>query len=524
MAHFQSKRALDLRASGAMPRPVRRLSASHYGASASRAVLVRGPYETERRFRDTGIGRARRLIGFVGRVLCNSPALVTKLIVVAGLALFFVTLTDAVRSRALIVAPVAVPESLAKRGYSPQYVAERIAARMNEIGLSAQLAPHDSEMTVSDTTPPDIQVPGVGMSLASAVYYLKKLVRQDDEMKATIGIAQAQSGDSFVAEVRLEGGPLGRDHNHDDVKTAPAEDLNDFINQVADVALRLAEPSVFASYLLTREQRTGCSPRDCRFGEARRVYDDMLSGTSRAQREWAWAGKIHILLLRDEARNAEALARKALEAYPDFGLLHTELAVALERQHRCDDALAEVSGRDGRNPPYTSERLRLWGDVLLHADRDEQAMQKFSEAAGLNPELAQNFHDWGEALLKLGLYDEAIRKLSHAVELDPTFSAAYVEWGRALEAKGDFVGAIGKYEEGVDADMNNAWAHKYLSDALRKTGGAGRPDALPDNGPKVLNAELKRMPIVEQTCPKRLPDNRDAATEMQRIASIVVMP
>jgi len=466
----------------------------------------------------------RPLLGCIGRLLCNSPAFVARLIVVAGLALFFVTLTDAVRSRTLIVAPVAVPESLARRGYSPQYVAERIAARMNEIGLSAQSAPHDSEMTVSDTAPPDIEVPGVGMSLASAVYYLKKLIHQDDEMKATIGIAEAQSGGSFVAEVRLEGGPFGRDRNHDTVKTAPAEELNDFINQVADVALRLAEPSVFASYLLSREQRTGCSPRECRFAEARRVYEDMSSGSSRVQREWALAGKVHILLLRDEAERAEALARKALEAYPDFGLLHTELAVALERQHRCDDALAEVSNRDGRNPPYTSERLRLWGDVLLHADRDEQAMQKFREAAGLNPEIAQNFHDWGEALLKLGLYDEAIGKLSHAVELDPNFSAAYVEWGRALQAKGDFSGAIGKYEEGVDADMNNAWAHKYLSDALRKTGGAGRTDVFPGNAPKVLNAALIRMPIVEQTCPKRVPDDRDAAMEMQRIASIVAMP
>jgi tetratricopeptide (TPR) repeat protein len=250
----------------------------------------------------------------------------------------------------------------------------------------------------------------------------------------------------------------------------------------------------------------------------------MLSGASPVRREWAWAGKVHILLLQDDAKHAEALAKKALEAYPDFGLLHTELAVALEREHRCDDALAEVGGRDARNPPYTSERLRLWGDVLLHADLDEQAVQKFSEAAGLNPELAQNFHDWGEALLKLGLYDEAISKLSHAVALDPNFSAAYVEWGRVLEAKGDFAGAIRKYEEGVDADINNAWAHKYLSDALRKTGRAGRADVFPDSAPKMLNADLVRLPMLAQTCPKREGDERAAAAEMQKISSIAVMP
>jgi tetratricopeptide (TPR) repeat protein len=522
MAYFQSKRQLEMRAPGAMSRPVRRLPPNHYAASASRAVLVQGSYETERRPRHTATGRALPLVGLVWRLLSRSPAFIGKLIAAAGLALFLVTLTGAVRSKVLVVAPVAVPESLAKRGYSPQYVAERIAARMNEIGLSAQSAPHDSEMTVTDTAAPDIQVPEVGMSLESAVYYLKKLVGQDDEMKATIGISEAQSGGALVAQVRLHGGPVGR--NHDTVRAAPAEELNDFVNRIGDVAMRLAEPTVLASYLLTKEQATGCSPKDCRFTEARQVYEEMLSGASPVRREWAWAGKVHILLLQDDAKHAEALAKKALEAYPDFGLLHTELAVALEREHRCDDALAEVGGRDARNPPYTSERLRLWGDVLLHADLDEQAVQKFSEAAGLNPELAQNFHDWGEALLKLGLYDEAIGKLSHAVALDPNFSAAYVEWGRVLEAKGDFAGAIRKYEEGVDADINNAWAHKYLSDALRKTGRAGRADVFPDSAPKMLNADLIRLPMLAQTCPKREGDERAAAAEMQKISSIAVMP
>ena len=530
MPHNHSNRHLQPTIFGPTFRRARRYLPGRYLSSALR---IARPYEAHhvtrvRREANHGCGAWFRLsraactalfrgLRFIGKLLLSdSLPVMRNLLVLGGCSVFFVAVAGEVRSQSLVVMPVAVPESFAKRGYSAQYVAERVAARMNEIGMSAQLIPHDSEITVTDTPPPDIQVPEEGLSVSSTVYYLKKFWHRDD---VTVRIGIAQHGSSYLADIELEGGPF--DHRHKLAEAVPGEDLSDFVNHIGDNAVGLAQPSVFASYLITEEQRNSCTPDRCQFDDAQRVYNEAMRDAPAEERQWALAGKASILLIQNRIKEAEKTARKALGTYPDFGLLSTYLAVSLERQHRCDEALLEF-GRGANKPPYTSDRLRLWGDALLHAGHAEDALAKFRDAVKLNPKLAQNFHDWGEALIEVHRYDEAIEKLSLAVERDPNLASAYVEWGRALEAKGDVARAIQKYEQAIDIDMKNPWAHKYLSDALRKTGWTGDAVEPSAEGPDVLNASLPAV-AAGQICPKGKLDDRNANAETQSELSFIAV-
>ncbi|MFP3569537.1 tetratricopeptide repeat protein [Paraburkholderia sp. SIMBA_030] len=389
---------------------------------------------------------------------------------------FFSLVVRGVLTRQLLVPPVETPHSLVERGYTSDFLAVRIMSAMRKIGQDAQSIPHDT-MADNDAQP-DIQIPGQDMSYASTVRFIKGVVKRPDVV-VHVGITKvSDSADSYVAHVQIEGGPF---NSRESAVPFVGRDPEIFVRDIATQAMRLAEPNVLASHLYSEVQKTRCSPAQCDYREVVDIYDEALALPASEQSEWALAGKVWLLTRQGLSQQAEQQSREALTVYKDSAVLRATLGIALEQQHRIDDALDALQA-GAREKSKTAENLRLLGDVLLHAKRYPEALDAFRKAAKMTPDSVDNLHDWGEALVTVGRYDEAIDKLSRAVALRPDLAPSYAEWGRALDRKGDLSGAGRKYARAAELDAGSLSTREIqmarLSKAFQDADGPGTP--MPD--------------------------------------------
>ncbi|WOD16814.1 tetratricopeptide repeat protein [Paraburkholderia kirstenboschensis] len=392
------------------------------------------------------IGLGLRTAGFIGRgpkELC--PYVLPWVFAFLAIA-FFCLVLRGVLTQQLLVPPVEAPQSLVTRGYTSNFLAERIMSAMRQIGRDAESIPHDT-MADNDAQP-DIQLPGQDMSYASTVRFIKCIVKRKDVV-VHVGIARLDDGaDSYVAHVQIEGGPFD---SRESTVRFEGSDLKTFVHDIAVKAMRLAEPNILASHLFSEVQKTKCSLAHCNYGDIVSIYDEVLAMPASEQSEWALAGKSWLLASQGLAKEAEQQAREALTIYKDSAILRASLGIALEQQHRLDDALDTLRAA-AKSKATTAENLRLLGDVSLHSGRYVEALDAFRQAYRMKPDSVDNLHDWGEALIAIGKYDEAIEKLSRAVSLRPDLAPSYAEWGRALNKKGDLSGAASKFTQAFRLD------------------------------------------------------------------------
>jgi tetratricopeptide (TPR) repeat protein len=367
---------------------------------------------------------------------------------------FICLVVRGVLTRQLLVPPVETPQTLNERGYTSNFLAERIMSAMKDIGQDAESIPHDA-MADNDAQP-DIQIPGPEISYATTVRFIKGVLNRND-VAVRVGITKTNnSADSYVAHVQIEGGPFNARES-----TVPFEgrDIERFVRDIAVMAMRLAEPNILASHLFTQVQKSKCEYAQCDYGEIVGIYDEVLALPASEQAEWALAGKAWLLASQRRSKDAEQQTREALSQYQHSAVLHASLGIALEQQNRIDDALKELrAGADEAS--RTAENLRLLGDVLLHAKREREALDAFRKADDMKPNAVNTLHDWGEALLETGHDDAAIDKLSHAVALRPDLAPSYVLWGHALEHKGDLREAARKYARASQLDSSTLSPHE----------------------------------------------------------------
>ncbi|HEX3381294.1 MAG TPA: tetratricopeptide repeat protein [Paraburkholderia sp.] len=346
----------------------------------------------------------------------------------------------------LLVPPVETPQALTERGYTSNFLAERIMSAMKDIGQDAESIPH-SAMTENDAQP-DIQIPGPEISYSTTVRFIKGVLHRND-VAVHVGITKTNnSADSYIAHVQIEWGPFNAREG-----TVPFEgrDIERFVRDIAVMAMRLAEPNMLASHLFTQVQTSKCEYAQCDYREIVGIYDEVLALPASEQAEWALAGKAWLLVSQRHSKEAEQQTREALTQHQHSAVLHASLGIALEQQDRIDDALKELrTGADEKS--HTAENLRLLGDVLLHAKRDREALDAFKKADDMKPNTLNTLHDWGEALVETGHDDAAIDKLSRAVALRPDLAPSYVQWGHALEHKGDPRDAARKYAHALQLD------------------------------------------------------------------------
>lgn len=109
------------------------------------------------------------------------------------------------------------------------------------------------------------------------------------------------------------------------------------------------------------------------------------------------------------------------------------------------------------------EEWRVRGLSFMLKDDYHSAIEAFTQAVGVDPNLGRAFHNRGFASYKLEQFDAAVRDFDQAIELDPTYAeeaGSYVYRGLSFEK-------IGRHDQALEdmkmaVTLKNKDAEHYL--------------------------------------------------------------
>jgi Flp pilus assembly protein TadD len=151
---------------------------------------------------------------------------------------------------------------------------------------------------------------------------------------------------------------------------------------------------------------------------------------------------------RREDQSAEAIKefQAAIDANPRYVDAFCNLAVALLRQRRLDDA-ETAARRACELDPLDARACHNLGNVLYVQGRLADAAEVLRQAADLAPGSALVHNDLGKVLLDAGRLDEAIDELRTAIACQTFLPMAWRNLANALAQRG----REGDYDEAVNA-------------------------------------------------------------------------
>ncbi|MEG4518189.1 MULTISPECIES: tetratricopeptide repeat protein [unclassified Microcoleus] len=198
---------------------------------------------------------------------------------------------------------------------------------------------------------------------------------------------------------------------------------------------------------------------------------------------------------------AIANCEKAISLAPNFAAVYRQLAkiwTQLEKREEAADCWYQAFNIE---PNWaTAEEQVTLGNSLVELGKFDRAMECYSRAIGLNPQLATAYHNLGEMLVGQKRWDEAIANYRQAIainpdsfesyhslgktwaergeldraiacynkslELNPKYARAYVGLGNVFAQKQEFDAAIKCYRQTLEINDNSYWAYNCLGDAL----------------------------------------------------------
>lgn len=133
---------------------------------------------------------------------------------------------------------------------------------------------------------------------------------------------------------------------------------------------------------------------------------------------------LHALWYGFNPARSEAMARVALEAYPDLAPAHYVKALADRRAGDLAEARQALERAVQIDPTFTRARLEL-ADVLEEAEDFQASAAAYRELSRSSPNDVSLHFRLAVAARKAGLIDEAISEYQTAVRLDPSLSEAH---------------------------------------------------------------------------------------------------
>ena len=160
----------------------------------------------------------------------------------------------------------------------------------------------------------------------------------------------------------------------------------------------------------------------------------------------AWDWSQHVLCLARLNRPAQALGacEKAMELYPDHGVLHTVRALALSSLRRPEEALAAADRAVDLAP---GSLFSWWVRGLVTSARrcHEEALRCWERVIELDSTPSVAWSERAQTLFDLGRHEEALASLERSVELERRDLNAEESLNRAA-----LLMTLGRWEEGVE--------------------------------------------------------------------------
>lgn len=189
-----------------------------------------------------------------------------------------------------------------------------------------------------------------------------------------------------------------------------------------------------------------------------------------------------LMLRAGNARGAEALVQVGLNAQPGNAVLLQTMA-QIVRQDRGLDAALETADRLARAPGTRPASLVLRGDLLMAANRPEDAARAFAAAASDQPSQTLALRE-AAAWQAAGRTEDAARALSTWLAREPADAVAAsqlsqieIMLGRVADAERRLVGIVAAAPEDAPALNNLAWLMQMRSDPATAAGRATLAEA-----------------------------------------------
>ncbi len=327
----------------------------------------------------------------------------------------------------LLIEPIRVPKELSDKGYTPEVIAQRLLDEIvvihskpgigDEAMISIAMAPAKNQLrnvtlAFAET---DIELPGAGLSLKSAIRYARSVVGLSEPR---FGGEITRQDKNLLLRLRMSG---GRRAVLGPIRLTQA-DLDKLLSQGAQEMMKLIDPIVLASYLYDHDP-------DKNKEDALKLIRYVLAQGPREDHASAYYLKGYILRQEDDLDGAIKNFQNAIALDPNDNLaVYTYMGWALALVAKCDS--------------YDANDKCDYADVI----------DKYEMAIRLDPEYGFAYYNWALALSDMEDYAGAIDKYYKASQLDPDEASIYYNWALALEALGDDPGAAEGYRmaEGID--------------------------------------------------------------------------
>jgi tetratricopeptide (TPR) repeat protein len=180
------------------------------------------------------------------------------------------------------------------------------------------------------------------------------------------------------------------------------------------------------------------------------------------------------LVERGDLTGGLAAYREGLAAlhgkWPGYqAAIHCNIGLALARQDRSADALAEFSEAARLNPDL-AEAYAGQGDTLARQGRLPEAVDAFSAALRVNPHLARALTGMGSALLAQNRSSDAIPYFAKAIDLEPSVAATHNAYGSALAMNGRSEAAMAEFQAAARLEPDFAAAYVNMGHLLADEG------------------------------------------------------
>ena len=110
------------------------------------------------------------------------------------------------------------------------------------------------------------------------------------------------------------------------------------------------------------------------------------------------------------------------------------------------------------------------GNVLMIIKQFDSAIEHYSHAIALNPNIASTYNNRGIANRNNGDFNRAIEDYTKAIDLNPSYTDAYSNRGVAYHSKFDFDRAIEDYTKATDLSPNSADIYNNRGTAFYQKG------------------------------------------------------
>ena len=310
-------------------------------------------------------------------------------IVGAITAIGWLTYTDLNREP-IIIEEISTPSKLVQRGFTPRVAADRLWESIRTVQAGSGSYKSQTQL-LSASRQLDVVEPGTGLSLQLMTQTLRSLFGYEQTRIAGEFICADDACTIEHVSMRLR---IFKGSEVTLVSPGPNEhdSLDAYLKQAALKTLESIDPYVAAVH------RFGLDNSD---DHAETILKSMVVDR-RESSHWA-ANLLGVQKQREKQHDAAIYwFRQSI----DHARLHKERAFP--------------------HPWFN------WGNSLQAVNRHGEAIEKFAEAAKIDPGFGSAYASWASSLYALGRKTEALKKFQRAVEVEPGLEVAWDNWRRSV--------------------------------------------------------------------------------------------